>query len=174
MWKSESNISLRIYSQNHIDLEIGGLGDALHWRLTCFYGYPWETERYKSWRLLEQLNENASLPWCYIGDFNETLKADEQGEDLSSKRHMRSFRNAINVCQLIDLGYHGNKFTWETTRGGGIKVRLDRALATQEWINLFPKANVSYLKPTSSDHLLIFLDWEAKSTMKFKKAFRYE
>ncbi|RXH69123.1 hypothetical protein DVH24_031456 [Malus domestica] len=88
MWKSESNISLRTYSQNHIDLEIGGLGDALHWRLTCFYGYPWETERHKSWRLLEQLNENASLPWCYIGDFNETLKADEQGKDLSSKRHM--------------------------------------------------------------------------------------
>lgn len=61
---------------------------------------------------------NANLSWCCLGDFNEILKADEQeGGDLRSERQMRGFCNAVNVCQLIDLGYKGNKFTWETTRG---------------------------------------------------------
>lgn len=43
---------------------------------------------------------------------------------------MEGFQNALMNCELKDMGFVGNKFTWVTTRGGGIKVRLDRALAT--------------------------------------------
>lgn len=48
MWKEEVQISLRSYSSNHIDLEVGGVGDVLHWRLTFFYGFTIEVDCYKS------------------------------------------------------------------------------------------------------------------------------
>ncbi|XP_070675647.1 uncharacterized protein [Malus domestica] len=71
-------------------------------------------------------------------------------------------------------GYKGNKFTWETTHGGGIRVRFDRVLVNQEWINLFPNASVFHPKPNSSDHIPLLLDWEAKCILKYKKSFHYE
>lgn len=36
MWKDEANLSLRTYSNNHMDFEVGGLGDTRHWRVTFF------------------------------------------------------------------------------------------------------------------------------------------
>lgn len=87
---------------------------------------------------------------------------------------MKGFRNALTSCQLHDLGFVGNKFTWVTTKCGGIKVRLDRVLATQSWVDLFSCYKVTYLKPTSSDHIPILLEWIPKKRVGFKKIFRYE
>lgn len=92
------------------------MGDSLHWRVTFFYCFPIEVERYKSMRLLETLCANSALPH-FIGDFNEILKADEQeGGDLQSEGQMVGCRNAVLSCQFLNLGYIGNKFTWATTR----------------------------------------------------------
>lgn len=50
--------------------------------------------------------------WCCIGDFNEMLRADEQeGGDLRTDRQMAGFQNSPGNCQLIDMGFPGNKFT---------------------------------------------------------------
>ena len=175
MWKSDANLSLRSYSSNHIDFEVGGVGDDYHWRCTFFYGYPAEVDIHKSWSLLQRLRDNSNLPWCCMGDFNEVLRAEEQeGGDLRSERQMEGFRHALSSCQLNDLGFVGHKFTWVTTRCGGIKVRLDRVLATQSWVDLFPSYKVTHLKPTSSDHIPILLEWNPKKRVRFKKTFRYE
>lgn len=39
-WKEEANLGLRSYSNNHIDLDVGGIGENGYWHLTCFYGFP--------------------------------------------------------------------------------------------------------------------------------------
>lgn len=62
MWMKEVRMSLRSYSSNHNILKVSGLGDAFHWRLTFFYGFPVVANRYKSWELLCQLRENSALP----------------------------------------------------------------------------------------------------------------
>lgn len=43
------------------------------------------------------------------------------------------FTETVNVCGLVDLGFVGEKFTWEKLRGkhNWIQERLERALATQ-------------------------------------------
>lgn len=94
---------------------MGGLGDEFHWRATFFYGFSEERERHKSWALLQQLYLNSSLPWFCAGDFNEVLVTEEhEGGDLRSNRQMESFRNALGNFHLIDIGFIGHKFTWET------------------------------------------------------------
>lgn len=38
-WKGENNLSLRTYSQNHINMDVGGLGDVDYWCITFFYRF---------------------------------------------------------------------------------------------------------------------------------------
>ncbi|KAM1467081.1 hypothetical protein ACFX2I_032224 [Malus domestica] len=95
-----------------------------YWRFTRFYGYPATCDQFKSWRLLKLLVHNDSIPWLCIGDFNEILQVHEQeGGNIRQDRQMEGFQHAVKQCRLVDLGFAGNKFTWFTTRGGGIKVR---------------------------------------------------
>lgn len=138
MWTTEANLSLRSYSLNYIDLEVREVGDLNHWRIIFFYGFSTEANRHKSWSLLQRLRDNSNMPWCCIEDFNEVLCTKKQeGGDIRSERQMDGFHNALTSCQLQDLGFLGNKFTWVITKCGGIKVRLDRVLATQSWVDFF-------------------------------------
>lgn len=48
---------------------------------------------------------------------------------------MVAFRDALEVCQLVDLGFSGVPFTYDNKRHGAanVKIRLDRAVATAAW-----------------------------------------
>ncbi|CAA7042876.1 unnamed protein product [Microthlaspi erraticum] len=59
----------------------------------------------------------------------------------------------IDDCGLVDFPSHGNTLSWRGRRWGKIvRCRLDRALATEDWHNIFPKSHVEYLKMVGSDH----------------------
>ena len=43
---------------------------------------------------------------------------------------MKEFREVLDECGLMDLGFRGEKFTWKGKRSGGLVLeRLDRAVA---------------------------------------------
>ncbi|KAM1011244.1 hypothetical protein FF1_046470 [Malus domestica] len=68
-----------------------------------------------------------------------------------------NFREVVNDCDLKDLGFCGEPFTWITLRNWGIKEQLDRVLANIAWCNLFTNHSVTHLKPCKSDHVLLAL-----------------
>ncbi|KAM2256227.1 hypothetical protein TB2_046452 [Malus domestica] len=68
-----------------------------------------------------------------------------------------NFREVVNDCDLKDLGFCGEPFTWFTLRNWGIKEQLDRVLANIAWCNLFTNHFVTHLKPCKSDHVLLAL-----------------
>jgi len=72
---------------------------------------------------------------------------------------MEKFREVLDECNLLDLGYMGNKFTWSKNfpNGGMVWERLDRAVSTADWIDLFPAVKVQTLSCVSSDHNLILI-----------------
>ena len=72
---------------------------------------------------------------------------------------MEAFRSAFLPCNLIDLGYTRNKYTWNNGRHHGefVQQRLDRAYATLEWRELFPHCRVTHLQAPYSDHIPILL-----------------
>ena len=47
-------------------------------------------------------------------------------------RQMEEFRDVLNECGFLDLGYSGNKFTWCNGHGEGHTMwkRLNRAIGT--------------------------------------------
>lgn len=52
----------------------------------------------------------------------------------------------LNECRLKDLGFEGEKYTWEKSRGHAnwTQERLDRGVANQGWCELFPNAVVQH------------------------------
>ncbi len=63
--------------------------------------------------------------------------------------------------QLFDLGFEDSPFTWIKGRKGlTFKAeRLDRMVASMEWINMFEGAKVVHLAKLSSDHCPLMLEF---------------
>nr|GMD63475.1 uncharacterized protein LOC109159798 [Ipomoea batatas] len=75
------------------------------------------------------------------------------------------FTDALHDCRLMDLGMVGNRFRWERGRGTEVWVqeRLDRVIATLEWLELFEDAAVCNLLTLTSDHRAIHLVLESST-----------
>ena len=71
---------------------------------------------------------------------------------------MERFREALDECGLLDLGFVSNKFTWSKNypNGGIVWKRLDKAVSTTQWFDCFLVTKVHTLACTSSDHLSPF------------------
>jgi hypothetical protein len=82
------------------------------------------------------------------------------------------------VCGLADLGFTGIDWTFEKRVSGGMfcRARLDMALATPDWCDRYPLAEVKHLSTTStSDHIPILLSLEPSSAgHRPRPIFRYE
>lgn len=95
-------------------------------------------------------------PLARWGDFNEILTTSKKfgGNNIIFNR-TGSFWDCINKCNLLDLGFKGSKYTWTNKRYKHrrhlILERLDRCLANETWLHLFPETSVSHMARTHSD-----------------------
>ena len=64
------------------------------------------------------------------GDFNEVLCNFEKfSATPASQRRMSTFKNCLDACNLLDLGFNGLRFTWTNKWPTGLVMeRLDRVL----------------------------------------------
>lgn len=81
---------------------------------------------------------------------------------------MHDFRKVIDDLALADLHLSGRSFTWSNERENPTMERLDRALASIEWLEEHPNYLIG--STDSSDHapLLIVLStepWAAPPTI---------
>ena len=87
---------------------------------------------------------------------------------------MMAFRNVLDECGLMDLGFVGDKFTWKGKRVGGLVLeRLDRALASNGWFSLNPGTKVRHLNSYSSNHKAIVIKLEG-ITPQLNRPFKFE
>jgi endonuclease/exonuclease/phosphatase family metal-dependent hydrolase len=104
------------------------------------------------------LHGQMSLPWLVLGDFNEILfNYEKEGGRPRSLQAMQAFHVALTDCELEDMGYIGDIFTW---RRGNLRERLDRGAVNQAWNNLFPNASLINSETTRSDHRPLLVDTE--------------
>ncbi|KAK3205161.1 hypothetical protein Dsin_019207 [Dipteronia sinensis] len=128
--------------------------DGFMWPFLGFYGDPPPCKRVDSWDLLHHLLEVYGPPWVCERDFNELLCLKEKmgGSDKSFSGMFR-FKQAIQDCDLVDLGYSGPRLTWNNRRDGksNILERLDMYLADR-WSELRFK-NLIGRKTREIEHL---------------------
>ena len=71
LWKERGMANLIGYSKTYVDIEIN-LENHPKWRFTGFYRFFDRKRRKESWQLLRTLWRWSNLPWCCMGDFNDT------------------------------------------------------------------------------------------------------
>ena len=76
-----------------------------------------------SWSVLRHLSSQLDLPWVCISDFNEITKIEEKsGGAIWAKKQMQNFRDCLDFCGLLDLGFIGVYLLPSVTEG--LMVRL--------------------------------------------------
>ena len=135
-WKKEVNLRVLSWSRYHIDTIIKE-GDGSAWRFTGIYGESRCEEKEKTWRLLRILQHHSKLPWLCCGDFNEILfNCEKEGGPPRAESSMLKFREALEECDLHDLGFVGDGFTWRNHHhwtASYVRERLNRAVANSAW-----------------------------------------
>ncbi|XP_040987679.1 uncharacterized protein LOC121235397 [Juglans microcarpa x Juglans regia] len=178
-WKKQVKVVIKNYSKSHIHASIhDAIEEGETWFLTGIYGQPEAHRRHETWDLIRSLKLPQDQGWLLIGDFNEVLSNHEKsGGRESSDRQMQAFQAVVDECELMDLGFQGNPFTWCNNRETDqcISERLDRCLASLKWKAFFPMAKVIHGTTTYSDHTPIKSHVHFASVQRRgKRPFRFE
>jgi hypothetical protein len=94
---------------------------------------------------------------------------------------MEACRQALEDCELGDLGFVGDPFTWRNNwhrAEGYIRECLDRAVANVGWRCLFPLHKVINGDPRHSDHRHVIIEHDEQASVggggRSPKTFRFE
>ena len=103
---------------------------------------------------MRSLKARGKAPWLCAGDFNEVTKQSEKiGGRARLHGQMQGFRDVLDECGFMELGFVGPMFTWhkhfETYT---VWEKLDQAVATNDWFSMFPDTKMYHLDATASDH----------------------
>jgi len=147
LWKSPFDCNLIYFSVNFIIMEVA-LQQHQLWHFTGYYGYLEIERRKETWDFLRTLAQDNTLPWCIMGDFNDILSNEDKWSQIEHPPwRIRGFWKAVIDCTLVDIPMTGYQFTWSKGRdvNGRTKERIDWAMATQDWLYLFPNATLTNL-----------------------------
>lgn len=109
--------------------------------LSNIYAPNIDAKRVNFWNSI--FNHHASfkqVPWLIGGDFNFHLNIEDKlGGRINISTSMQDLRDLLDKNELIDLNLKGNRYTWSNRRisKGFILRRLDRMLASQEWMHQY-------------------------------------
>ena len=113
--------------------------------LFAIYASPRLVEQRLLWENLETVASLHSLPWVIAGNFNEVLMNGDKlgGNAISISRALR-FQECLNMCNMIDIGFAGPRFTWSNHRSLAqlVQERIDRVFVNPVWNNLHPEGAV--------------------------------
>ena len=175
-WRSSINLSIESLDKYYIDAVINK-GHESEWRLTGFYGEPETARRSEAWEKIRNLSSRRERPWLRCGDFNEITRQDEKlGGVPRPHNQMQLFREVIDECGFLDLGFEGQKYTWSRhfENGSSIWERLDRCLVISSWFLKFPGSKVYHLRCDSSDHIPLLIRLLGLDAPRQKFFFRFE
>ncbi|XP_042984683.1 uncharacterized protein LOC122313601 [Carya illinoinensis] len=104
------------------------------------------------------------------------MESEKRGGKGRPERQMKAFKQLIDDCYLIDLGYEGHPFTWfnGSEAQHSVSERLDRYLANQKWLDCFQNYTVVHRMAAYFDHLPIILYSSNEKISTRGKLFRFE
>lgn len=82
----------------------------------------------------------------------------------------------VQDCNLIDLPLADYQFTWSKSKGKETEVdeRIDRALVSASWLDLFPSAKLRSVFAPISDHSFLILNPIEQRYFHHQRPFKFE
>ena len=88
------------------------------WLFSIIYASSRIAERCILKNNLLSVFELNNLPWLLIGDFNEPLvSSDKYGGRVVNINNSLQFKECLDRCNMVDLGFSGPRYTWTNKRG---------------------------------------------------------
>jgi ribonuclease HI len=178
LWNSELvDVSVLAATEQEIHAVVKVLSSNFSWLLSSIYASPRFLERKLLWNNLSQVATLHNLPWLLVGDFNEVLSSDDKFGGLPVRLgRSQLFNNCLNDCGMIDLGFHGPRFTWSNLREVRylIQERLDRGFANTAWREAYPEASVHHLTRTHSDHCPVLVCLDKPPSLRLPRPFIFQ
>ncbi|KAL4342320.1 hypothetical protein GQ457_08G033220 [Hibiscus cannabinus] len=159
LWNNEINVSLLSYSATHIDAIVDSPTGSFHF--TGFHGYHTESMKHLNWSLFDRLRQASSLPWLIGGDFNELLcHSEKEGGRRKPRGLIENFRECLHRNDLFDCKPSSGWFTFTYSNGshGTIWERLDRFVASPDWISRHPFFRATSSFTAKLDHCILLMD----------------
>ena len=111
------------------------------------------------------------------GDFNEPIVGEDKfgGRSVSVNRSLM-LKECLDICNMIDLGFSGPRFTWTNQREvrGLIQGRIDRIFVYPSWCIRYPKARVSHLTRCHSDYYPVLLELQPTVGFNRSRPFKFQ
>lgn len=88
-----------------------------------------------------------NMPRIALGDFNDIKYAcEKEGGAYRSESSFYHFRRMLSNCGFHDVKTFGGRFTWIGQRyTNTVRTRIDRVVATSDWLDFYPNAYVQVL-----------------------------
>lgn len=149
LWNSERvDITLVSSTKQEIHATVNVPNSHSNWLFFAIYASPRSAKRRILCNNLIKVSELHNLPWVMAGDFNEPLTEEDQfeGRAVSVNRSLL-FKECLDKCSMIDIGFTGARFTWTNKRPiqSLIQEQIDRFFVNPSWCLLYPKAKVLHL-----------------------------
>ena len=164
-------------TEQEIHVEVKVLATNLSWIFSAVYASPREVERNILWENLIKVAELHNKPWVIAGDFNEPLLDEDKfgGRPVSIHRSLL-FKDCLDKCNMVDLGFSGPRYTWTNRRelNNLIQERLDRFFMNPSWCLMYLEARVSHLTRCHSDHCPVLLETVPRPTNFLSRPFRFK
>lgn len=94
-----------------------------------------------------------------MGDFNAICSMEERIGAPMRMSEVLPLRNCMRLCNLEDIKSSGRYFTWNNKQLEDARVysKIDRVIATQEWMDMFGEAEAIFMPEGNFDHTPILL-----------------
>ena len=98
--------------EQEIHVEVKVRASNLSWIFSAIYASPRKEDRYILWNNLSKVAELHNKPWVMAGDFNEPLIDEDKfgGRGVSVNRSL-AFKDCLDGCNMVDMGFNGPKYT---------------------------------------------------------------
>ncbi|KAL2966461.1 hypothetical protein AAZX31_16G118500, partial [Glycine max] len=114
---------------------------------------------------------------CIFRDFNDLPSNNEKIRLVDHPNWLiNDFREVVSDCNLHDLPIEGYQYTWARRKGKHVEIqeKLDKGLATTDWIDLFPNFKLINEIATKSDHSPILICLNTAQRRRYKSHFKFE
>ncbi|XP_030930474.1 uncharacterized protein LOC115956154 [Quercus lobata] len=178
LWYSDRvEVELLASSKQEIHATVKVRTSNYKWLFSAVYASLRSAERHILWNNLSNVAELHNMLWVIAGDFNEPLFGDDKfgGRVVSSNRSLL-FKECLDDCNMVDLGFSGPRFTWTNRREvqNLIQERIDRFFVNPEWCVLFPEARITDLTRFHSNHCPVLLETKPQNRVRLNRPFKFQ